>query len=41
MNVKCGSITKQMLTTLENQLIYFLGKKALRNRDINDVVFFI
>ena len=39
MNVKYGIITKQTLTTLENQLIYFLGKKALRNRDINDVVF--
>ena len=39
MNVKYGIITKQMLTKLENQLIYFLGKKALRNRDINDVVF--
>ena len=31
--------TKLMLITLEKQLIYFPGKKTLRNLDINDMVF--
>ena len=39
MNVKYDIMTKLMLITLEKQLIYFPGKKTLRNLDINDMVF--
>ena len=39
MNVKYGIMAKQLLIKLEKQFIYFLGKKTLRNRKINDVFF--
>ena len=39
MNLKCGIMTKQILITLEKQLIYFPGKKTLRNMNINDMMF--
>ena len=32
-------MTKQMLITLEKQLVYFPEKKTLRNLNINDMIF--
>ena len=39
MNMRYDIMTKQMLITLEKQLIYFLGKKTFRNLNINDMSF--
>ena len=41
MNVRYGIMTKQVLITLEKQLICFLGKETLRNFNINDIIFFL
>ena len=39
MNMRYDIMTKQMLITLEKQLIYLLGKKTFRNLNINDMSF--
>ena len=39
MNVKYGIMIKQMLITLEKQLIYFPGKKIFKNLNINGMIF--
>ena len=32
-------MTKQLLITLEKKLIYFPGKRTLKNLNINDIIF--
>ena len=39
MNVKYCIMIKQMLITLEKQLIYFPGKKIFKNLNINGMIF--